>query len=93
LGWKAYSQNDTLANALVKTFDGKHPCKICKLVTEGKNSEKERDAKIEVKKLDLSILANPARFFFARFDGSKTPFACVILHRAEAPPSPPPDLA
>ena len=35
-----YSQNATVTEALSKTFDGQHPCKLCKFVKEGKQSEK-----------------------------------------------------
>ncbi len=46
----SFSQTDSVAVALEKTFDGKHPCPLCKLVKAGKNSEQKRDLqKIETK--------------------------------------------
>ena len=32
-----YSQNAPLTVALQKTFDGAHPCKLCKVVEEGRH--------------------------------------------------------
>jgi len=36
-------QSTSFQQALVKTFDGKHPCRLCKLVNEGKKSERKQD--------------------------------------------------
>jgi hypothetical protein len=36
-----------------KTFDGRHPCPLCKLVRAGKASEKKPDAQQTVKQIDL----------------------------------------
>ncbi|MEW6302499.1 MAG: hypothetical protein AB1705_03455 [Verrucomicrobiota bacterium] len=48
-----YSQDAPLGEALAKTFDGKHPCSLCKFVADGKQSEKQREAQKPVPKLDL----------------------------------------
>lgn len=37
----SYSQTDSLSVALEKTFSGQHPCKLCKVVEEGKKSERQ----------------------------------------------------
>src|SRR6184192_2864605 len=39
----SYTQNSTLKEALLKTFDGKHPCTLCKVVQQGKNAQKKQD--------------------------------------------------
>ena len=45
-----YSQDSSLTVALQKTFDGEHPCKLCKVVRAGKKSEqKEASLKVETK--------------------------------------------
>ena len=89
----AYSQNASLKEALKKTFDGKHPCNLCKVVQEGKKSERKNDVQKSDNKLDffcfneLLTLESPA------------PFSCPIskpaflFHRTESPPSPPPRRA
>ncbi|HEY2951339.1 MAG TPA: hypothetical protein VGK40_02085 [Verrucomicrobiae bacterium] len=37
----SYSQDSPLKEAVVKTFDGRHPCKLCKAVQAGKTSRTE----------------------------------------------------
>lgn len=59
----SYSQNSNLTEALVKTFDGKHPCALCKEIARGKRSEKKSESQLEVKKLEF--LAGCAQFIFS----------------------------
>ena len=40
----SYSQDATLAEAISMTFDGEHPCKMCKVVKEGRKAEQEKPA-------------------------------------------------
>lgn len=47
-----YSQEGTLGSALEKTFDGRHPCKLCKLVREGRSQSPPKDEILQVSKLD-----------------------------------------
>ena len=35
-----YSQTDGLRDGIVKTFDGEHPCEMCKSISKGRESEK-----------------------------------------------------
>ena len=44
-----YSQQAQLAEAVAKTFDGQHPCALCRTIEQGKKSE--RHAPIEVAKV------------------------------------------
>ena len=88
-----YSQDSRLKEALVKTFDGHHPCGICKLVQEGKLAEKKQaPLKFEVK-LDfflariVPLLYPPPAFTFPTSEPDPPPT------RTESPPSPPPRLA
>ena len=59
----SYSQEAPLGEAVVKTFDGEHPCNLCKQIAKGKQSEKKSEFKFEVKKLEFRY----------------TPFAFVFL--------------
>lgn len=86
-----YSQGGaTLSEALVKTFDGKHPCCLCKQIAKGKQSEKKSDLQIEGKKLEfldarISFVfsaPNHFRLLPVRDDSFST-----LTH---APPVPPP---
>ncbi|HVK58633.1 MAG TPA: hypothetical protein VM735_07630 [Candidatus Kapabacteria bacterium] len=87
-----YSAQEGIQQAVVKTFDGNHPCKICKFVDEGKQAEKKDTTQQTLKKLDPMILAS----FEIRID--KTPSqpaqapASFCEARIYPPLSPPPDL-
>jgi hypothetical protein len=48
-------QTSSLESALQRTFDGKHPCCLCKEIAKDKQSEKKSDAQVELKKLDFSL--------------------------------------
>src|SRR5438876_205799 len=62
----SYSRDSTLTEALLKTFDGQHPCKLCKVVQEGKNAEKKRNAQKQFTKLDLFVAVHPATVLFSQ---------------------------
>ena len=38
---RAYSRSADIVDALIKTFDGKHPCTLCYKVKEGRQKERE----------------------------------------------------
>jgi hypothetical protein len=64
-----YSNEGTFGEALSKTFDGKHPCSICKQIDEGKKSEQKSCLKIDGKKLEFvdaqrEFTFNPPSSFF-----------------------------
>jgi hypothetical protein len=85
-----YSQDSTLGEALSKTFDGKHPCKLCKAVQEGQKSEKKETAlKLDIKKeflceAEITLLCPPTDFTLL------PSFSHSVLNRTETPPVPPP---
>jgi hypothetical protein len=87
-----FSQTSSLREAVAKTFDGEHPCNICKLVTKAQKSEKKNSQTV-CKKLDLisihakqPFLGNVPAVEYAAFE------ADAVL-RFYPPLSPPPDLA
>ena len=45
----AYSRDAQLTEAVAKTFDGQHPCALCRTIEQGKKSE--RHAPVEVAKV------------------------------------------
>jgi hypothetical protein len=83
------SQTLPLKQALIKTFDGKHPCTLCKFVAHGKKSEKKQESEKSEAKLDL---------YFVRNLIDLKPFAFPLVStavdawtaRPENPPVPPP---
>jgi len=86
----SYSQDAPLTEALAKTFDGKHPCSLCKQIAKGKQSEKSSDMRPDHAKYEFSYTAT--KFVFSppnRFCRLPiTQLACRLLN--EAPPVPPP---
>jgi len=88
-----YSHDTTLVEALQKTFDGRHPCKLCKVVQDGKKSESERALlKVETK-LDL-LLVRAASWLNPPPSLRVLPGSILVPQvRSESPPTPPPPLA
>lgn len=86
----SYLQQVDLKDALLKTFDGRHPCKLCKVVQAGKKCEQKQPLLKADTKLDLCLPREASRltalhpFAQSRFDSQSAP------QRAESPPSPPP---
>ena len=86
----SYCQEATLTEALVKTFDGKHPCALCKEIAKTKQSEKKCDLRLEGKKLEFSydlaafVFSPPSHYWEIRIS---EPAGSVLEH---TPPVPPP---
>ena len=92
----AYSKNATLGEALEKTFDGAHPCPLCKVVEAGAKSDQDESKQAKsgaIKKLDLMI-ASIETLVFAKPDAPDHPLLVERpMSRAETPPVPPPRAA
>jgi hypothetical protein len=87
-----YSRDGSFAEAVGKTFDGKHPCCMCKAIKQGRAEEKKQEQK-QVKpgsKLDLGLIWRPVTFHFT---GARERIPTVdtrAASRAEQPPKPRP---
>jgi hypothetical protein len=88
-----YSQKGTLTQAIVKTFDGKHPCSLCNQIAKAQKSQKKSDRHFEVKKLEfisaVQVIASyaPNHFQLQSAGNSSAP------QFSEIPPLPPPRSA
>lgn len=88
-----YSQDSVLAEVLEKTFDGQHPCELCKLVQKGKSSERKQVILRADVKLDPFLapvgtrLYPPPALVFPTSEPNSLPT------RGEPPPTPPPRVA
>lgn len=86
----SYSQDAPLKEALVKTFDGRHPCALCKQIAKGKQSEKKTEFSFELKKFEF--LTTTAQFIFTapthfwHLAAAEESLSSVSL----SPPTPPP---
>lgn len=76
--------------AVAKTFDGKHRCRLCKAVEAGKKSERKSDFTLQMQKLEFPpaeenpVLIAPASFQFLPQANSFAEF------HSPQPPTPPP---
>ncbi|MCX6924685.1 MAG: hypothetical protein NT154_15950 [Verrucomicrobia bacterium] len=83
----------SFSTALQRTFDGKHPCALCKVVAEGRKSEKKADTVLQIRKfegLSASVaIAIPPPASFPLIESPSTSPAAF----SHSPPVPPPRAA
>lgn len=83
-------RTESFSEAVTKTFDGQHPCKMCKAIETGKKSEKKTEFPAPGKKIEF-ISERGAFVFVAPSDywlvPEVRPRQRELLHR---PPVPPP---
>jgi hypothetical protein len=94
VAWAAMLANNArtecLADAITQTFDGRHPCPLCRRIQQSRQSEKKSDLQTETKKLEypretvVFVFTAPGHFFLLGDRGSPA------LLLPEAPPTPPP---
>jgi hypothetical protein len=79
--------------ALQRTFDGRHPCPLCKAIAAGKKSEKKSDTLLPLKKFEALSRSVVLAFFpptsFPRVEAPNASLETL----ADAPPTPPPRAA
>jgi hypothetical protein len=85
-----YSRTDSFKWAIVKTFDGQHPCTLCKVVQAGKKSEKKHDAQKPVQKLDPFCLSESNTLGTSLIFPLITGYSPENSAFTEGPPKPPP---
>lgn len=55
---KDFSKNGSLTEAVGKTFDGKHPCPMCKKIASARTSEEKAPATVKIdKKAEVFVKA------------------------------------
>jgi len=86
----SYSQTAPLKAALVKTFDGEHPCSICKFVANGKKSEQKQETQKLLTKLDFFLASTPVGLFPPVPDALHFTPPPSAGARSDSPPTPPP---
>ena len=83
----------SFSTALQRTFDGKHPCALCKAIAQGRKSEKKSDRLLSLKKFEalspaLAMHLSPP----ASFPRIST-LDALLAAIPQAPPKPPPRAA
>ena len=80
-----------LRSALATTFDGKHPCQICKFVAQGKKSEQKKDAEQSAPKFEY-LPVDEIRPAGTLEPYLRPAFVNTLFNLAkDAPPTPPPN--
>ncbi len=90
-----YSSKTSLANAVDKTFDGEHPCHLCKLVKNSKSEEHKKPALKSQIKIEIALPA-ALKMPFPRSEDlafSVTAYFGEDLQIALGVPVPPPRLS
>ncbi len=85
-----YSKQASLTTALEKTFDGEHPCDLCKTVSKGRGEEQKNETLKQVVKFEAVL---PVHLALTVPVGQPWHFPCLIETPAAlafAPPTPPP---
>jgi len=89
-----YSQEGSLSSALAKTFDGRHACKLCRIVQAGRSAEKTPVVELKLTKFEAcapvlltTVLAETTEVILAERD------LPILTSRSDAPPLPPPRRA
>jgi hypothetical protein len=90
----SYSREGSVAEAVSKTFDGAHPCKLCLAIKEGRAQEKKSDPQQTkpFSKLDLGLIWQPIRFDFFRARGWQPAHKLTAASRVDPPPKPRPRI-
>jgi hypothetical protein len=84
------ARTDSFPTAIEKTFDGKHPCSLCKQIAKGRHSQNKSDQQNDVKRLEffnqlvVFIINPPDHFILCGENSTSLP---ELIH---APPVPPP---
>jgi hypothetical protein len=80
----------SLHEAVERTFDGRHPCSLCKALAEGKKSGPKSEFPLQLKKFEF--LQAPVRFVFLRpaHFYLLTTSDFFVKSVSQTPPTPPP---
>jgi len=89
----SFSAESPVSVALAKTFDGQHPCNLCKIVAEGKKAEQQHEMPKLLAKLDLLLVRNTVWLGPPELAPLTIRSAPSAATRSDTPPSPPPRAA
>jgi hypothetical protein len=85
-----YSKRGTLCQAIAQTFDGAHPCSLCRVVNKAKSTEKKTDLQVLTPKVDMICPTRETTRVqpFVQFDYATTSFSVSEIRHSPAVPPP-----
>ena len=85
-----YSKRGTFCQAIAQTFDGAHPCSLCRVVNKAKSTEKKSDLQVLTPKVDMICPTRGTTRVrpFVHFDNAISSFSVSEIRHS--PPVPPP---
>jgi hypothetical protein len=86
-------QTSSLAEAVAKTFDGNHPCGLCKRISSAQHSQKKSEAQPTQSKSDLICTVRAVRIISSFNDFHYAESIVRLYEREQSPPVPPPRAA
>lgn len=88
-----FAADSPVSEALERTFDGKHPCRLCKLVREGREKESRQAGTSITAKLDPGLPAvSSVVWVFDDLMAGEWSYQFVLPSRTEPPALPPPQI-
>ncbi len=91
-----YSHDASFTEAISKTFDGKHPCCMCKAIKQARADEKQKEQKQNVKpgsKSEPGLVWQATPFDFSTDANRVLPTDSKAPTRSDQPPKPRPRTA
>jgi len=80
----------SLAEALEKTFDGRHPCCLCKAIAAGKKSEKKHAVTMPSQKLEFAFPQEDFVLITPSSCETVPSLSLIVVSFPHKPPTPPP---
>jgi len=90
-----FSEEGSVGEAISKTFDGKHACRLCRWVKEGRAAENGKNEQAPVTKMDPVLPTGECESWIRNESGSDVVFAvpAPVSRESSSPPVPPPRRA
>ena len=91
-----YSRHAPLQTALEETFDGKHPCPMCRMIAAGRHASQSQQPQIQ-----SAVVPDADALFAKTFVFAGDPLAAPVIAtvgafhavRSDPPPVPPPRIS
>lgn len=87
-----YSHQSTFQEAVGKTFDGQHPCNLCKVIsnTRAEQAKQDQEQSNSISKLDAGLVWSSTTFSFLPNDQQTIHRSDRGTTRSDQPPKPRP---